>query len=156
MQSTPHPSVDDATPAAPRRRFRRLTLAATTVAAIGATMLGAAPAHAATANPYSPTNVCDGGGFVVIDKHPLARSTVYLLRSNYYSSRYCVVTRMNQIDGSSGLMARLYAPGVGSQLDVNVAYKYYASATLDTANNCFEWAGWDSASSFTSELGHCW
>lgn len=118
-------------------------------------MLAGSPAHAATNNPYVPNNVCDGGGFVEVAKHPMAKATIFLLRSGYFSSRYCVVTLMNQVGSSRGLSASLWAANVGNALDVNVSYKYYASVTLDTANACLEWGGWDGRTSW-SGAGPCW
>jgi hypothetical protein len=109
------------------RRVAAFLAAAGAVAAIVA-----APAGAATANPYTPTGVC-GPGFKVIDSHDLRGPGGNLLAQTYLlwdsgSQRNCAVTiKRRDVGKSSFVEVGLSKKGGLWQSDDRLeGFQYYA------------------------------
>lgn len=132
--------------------MRKGLTAAVAATAVACGVAVASPASAAT-NPYSPTGVC-GSGYTVVDSHPMAASTIYLL---YNGSSNCVVTiKTSSIGTATRTGAYLQVSGKTPIEDTD-SYAYYAGPVkASAAGKCVVWGGGTSAGGFWySKMSHC-
>jgi hypothetical protein len=104
-------------------------------------------------NLYTPQQVC-GAGYGVIDSHALSGATVYLLYSDTTGDN-CVTTLATTAGGAVSMNATLAVEGGASGSNPGT-FTYYAGPVYEHApDQCVQWGGSYSSSSWTSDWTHC-
>ncbi|GAB3878748.1 hypothetical protein GCM10027612_03340 [Microbispora bryophytorum subsp. camponoti] len=109
----------------------------------------------ASANPYTPQEVC-GSGYSVIDSAALGTAgTVYLLY-NSGNGNNCVVTmKKTSLGTATATTAYLEVQG-RSRVTDSGSYGYYAGPVrASAADKCVKWGGKAGSSTYDSPFEHC-
>ena len=104
-------------------------------------------------NPHKPQQLC-GGGYRVIDAHPVGGARIYLLY-NSHAGANCVVTMVARSSGKVYLNASLVVRG-GDHQSRSGAFLFYAGPVrLPAKGKCVQWGGATRSAKWTSGWSHC-
>ncbi|MGH3377229.1 MAG: serine/threonine protein kinase [Actinoallomurus sp.] len=112
-----------------------------------------AAAKSVQINPHKPQQLC-GGGYRVIDAHPVGGARIYLLY-NSHAGANCVVTMVARSSGKVYLDASLVVRG-GDHQSRSGAFLFYAGPVrLPAKGKCVQWGGATRSAKWASGWSHC-